>query len=136
MPTPDGLHHLTLTVTDLGRSATWYQAVLNIEKAADRVGDGWTRVLLRSPSGFMIGLTEHRSTTAGASFDPTVVGLDHLSISCSGRDGVEAWAAHLDQLGVEHSGVIDAPAGSLLVVKDPDGIPVEFFATAEPPQRR
>ena len=44
-------HHLTLTVTDLGRSATWYQAVLNIEKAADRVGDGWTRVLLRSSSG-------------------------------------------------------------------------------------
>lgn len=130
MPVPEGFHHLTLTVTDLGRSVTWYQAVLNIEKAADRAGDGWTRALLRAPNGFMIGLTEHTSSRAGASFDPTAVGLDHLSISCTGRDAVEAWAAHLDQLGVEHSGVIDAAVGSLLVVKDPDGIPVEFFASA------
>jgi hypothetical protein len=33
--------------------------------------------------------------------------------------------------GVEHSGVIDAAAGSLLVVKDPDGIAIEFFASAQ-----
>ena len=130
MSTPDGFHHLTLTVTDLGRSAIWYQAVLNIEKVADRVGDGWTRLLLRASNGFMIGLTEHDSSTEGAVFDPTAVGLDHLSISCTGRDALEGWAAHLDQLGVAHSGVIDAAAGSLLVVKDPDGIPVEFFAGA------
>ena len=129
MPTPDGLHHLTLTVTDLGRSATWYQAVLNIEKAADRVGDGWTRVLLRSPSGFMIGLTEHRSTTAGASFDPTVVGLDHLSVACQDRSEVETWADHLTALGVAHEDIVDAPAGHVLVCRDPDDIPVEFFAS-------
>lgn len=128
MPTPTGFHHLTLTVTDLGRSSIWYQRVLGIEKVADRVGDGWTRVLLRAPSGFMIGLTEHGSTAPGDSFDPTRVGLDHLSIDCAGRAVVEAWAAHLDELGVQHSGVTDAPAGSLLVAKDPDGIPVEFFA--------
>lgn len=130
MPTPDGFHHLTLTVTDLARSAAWYQSVLNLEKVADRVGDGWTRVLLRGQDGFTVGLTEHEATLAGASFDPRAVGLDHLSIRCTGREGVEAWAVHLDQLGLAHSGIIDAAAGSLLVVEDPDGIPVEFFASA------
>jgi catechol 2,3-dioxygenase-like lactoylglutathione lyase family enzyme len=129
MPTPQGVHHVTLTVTDLERSSAWYQRVLNIDKVADRSGDGWTRVLLRTASGFMIGLTEHDATANGDRFDPTVVGLDHLSIACSDRDGIEAWAAHLDDLGVQHSGVIDAAAGSLLVVEDPDGIPIEFFAS-------
>jgi catechol-2,3-dioxygenase len=129
MPTPDAVHHVTLTVTDLERSQAWYQAVLNLDKVADREGDTWTRVLLRAPSGLMIGLTQHRSTITDHRFDPTVVGLDHLAISCDGRSAVEAWAAHLDQLALHHSGVIDAPAGSLLVVEDPDGIPIEFFAS-------
>jgi catechol 2,3-dioxygenase-like lactoylglutathione lyase family enzyme len=130
MPIPEGFHHVTLTVTDRARSSTWYQQVLGIDKVADREGDGWTRVLLRAPNGLMIGLTEHEATAAGTRFDPTAVGLDHVSIGCEGRNGVEAWASHLDQLGGAHSGVVDAPAGSLLVVKDPDGIPLEFFASA------
>lgn len=93
-PTPNGFHHVTLTVTDLGRSAAWYQVALNLGKVADRAGDTWTRVLRRALNGLKIGLTEHQTSPADAHFDPT------------------------------------AAAGSLLVVKDPDGIPVEFFACA------
>lgn len=130
MSSPSGFHHVTLTVTDLGRSVAWYQAVLGIPKVADRSGDGWVRALLRSPDGLMIGLTEHATTAAGGRFDPTVVGLDHLSVACTDREAVAEWAAHLDRAGIEHSGIVDAPAGSLVVCKDPDGIPLEFFASA------
>ena len=81
MPTPEGFHHVTLTVADLARSVEWYERALAITKVADREGDGWVRALLRSPSGFMIGLTEHDATVAGACFDHAVVGLDHLSVA-------------------------------------------------------
>jgi len=81
MPTPEGFHHVTLTVADLARSVEWYERALAITKVADREGDGWVRALLRSPSGFMIGLTEHDATVASACFDHAVVGLDHLSVA-------------------------------------------------------
>jgi hypothetical protein len=35
---------------------------------------------------------------------------------------LHAWAQHLDSLGVEHSSVIQAGAGSIVVLADPDGI--------------
>ena len=65
MPTPESFHHLTLTVTDLALSVAWYEETLGLTRAADREGPGWTRALMRSPSGLMIGLTEHEATAAG-----------------------------------------------------------------------
>lgn len=129
MPCVESLHHVTLTVTDLDRSVEWYQRVLGLERAADRQGDGWVRVLLRAPSGLLIGLTQHDATGADDRFDPTRVGLDHLSVRCADRAEVEAWARHLDEVGVGHGGIIDAPAGHLVVCRDPDDLPVELFAS-------
>jgi glyoxylase I family protein len=128
VPEPTSFHHVTLTVTDLARSVAWYEQALRLNKIADREGDGWTRALLRAPSGLIIGLTEHAGGNADDHFDPTRVGLDHLSIGCADRSGVEAWAAHLDEVGVAHGEIADAAAGHVLVCRDPDGIPVEFFA--------
>ncbi len=126
------LHHLTLSVTDLDRSVEWYRRALGLEHAADREAPGWKRVLLRSRAGLVIGLTRHDTTPADDRFDHTRVGLDHLSIHCPDRGAVEAWARHLESAGIEHEGVVDAPTGHVLVCRDPDGIPVEFFATPTP----
>ena len=41
---------------------------------------------------------------------------------------MEAWERHLDELGVEHGELVDAGYGHVLTSRDPDGIPVEFFA--------
>jgi hypothetical protein len=35
---------------------------------------------------------------------------------------------HLIELGVEHGDLVDAGYGHVLTSRDPDGIPVEFFA--------
>lgn len=129
MPIAPPFHHLTLTVTDLDRSADWYQRALGLEHAADRQGPGWERVLLRSRAGLVIGLTRHDGTGEGDRFDHTRVGLDHLAVHCPDRDAVQAWADHLEAVGIEHDGVTDAPTGHVLVCRDPDGIPVEFFAS-------
>ena len=36
----------------------------------------------------------------------------------------------VDELGIEHGGIKDAPYGSGLAFRDPDGIALEFFAPA------
>lgn len=135
MPEPTAFHHLTLTVTDLARSVAWYELALGLTKVADRAGEGWTRALLRAPSGhsaLMIGLTQHLGTARGDRFDHTRVGIDHLSIACADRAEVEVWAGHLAAAGIDHGEIVDAPAGHVLVCRDPDGIPVEFFASVNP----
>jgi len=124
---PATFHHVTLTVTDLGRSIDWYERVLGMTKVADREGPTWNRALMRSEGGLVIGLTAHEGT-GGDRFDERRVGLDHLSIACEGRDEVEAWERHLTELGVEHGDLVDAGYGHVLTSRDPDGIPVEFFA--------
>ena len=129
MRSPSTFHHLTLSVTDLPRSVDWYERVLGMSKTADREGPTWIRALLRSEGGLVIGLTAHEGTPGGR-FDERRVGLDHLSIACADRAEVEAWERHLDELGVEHGALVDAGYGHVLTSRDPDGIPVEFFAPA------
>ncbi len=128
MKSPATFHHVTLTVTDLARSVDWYERVLGMTKVADREGPTWTRALMRSEGGLVIGLTVHEGTGRDR-FDERRVGLDHLSIACEDRAEVEAWERHLTELGVEHGDLVDAGYGYVLTSRDPDGIPVEFFAS-------
>jgi glyoxylase I family protein len=63
-------------------------------------------------------------------FDERRTGLDHIAWGVEGRDGLRAWAAWLDALGVAHSGVIDkkgASPYSVIVFRDPDNIQLELF---------
>jgi glyoxylase I family protein len=131
MKSPAAFHHLTLSVTDLPRSVDWYERVLGMRKVADRKGPTWIRALMRSEGGLVIGLTAHDDASEDP-FDERRVGLDHLSIACEDRDAVVAWEQHLNELGVEHGGIVDAEYGHVLTSRDPDGIPVEFFAPLAP----
>ncbi|MGZ6908499.1 MAG: VOC family protein, partial [Acidimicrobiia bacterium] len=40
----------------------------------------------------------------------------------------QAWEGRLNDLGIVHGGVVDAPYGSGLSFRDPDNIALEFFA--------
>jgi hypothetical protein len=44
------------------------------------------------------------------------------------RSTVEEWAAHLDRLGIPHSGIKDENGGPLLTLRDPDDIQLELHA--------
>ena len=41
---------------------------------------------------------------------------------------LEQWTRRLDDLGVAHGGIKDAPYGSGVSFRDPDGVALEFFA--------
>ena len=121
------VHHITLTVLDVERSAEWYQRVLGPADAATRAGDGWHRIRMAWPDGLVIGVTAHVATAPGDAFDARRVGLDHIGLACSSEEEVRAWADRLDELGVDRGPVETVPYGWAVTARDPDGIAIEFF---------
>src|SRR5262245_14066979 len=69
------------------------------------------------------------ATTAGEPCSEFRVGLDHLEFLVARREDLDEWAARLDELGVDHSGVkaLSYTANSMLTFRDPDNIQLEFF---------
>ena len=43
------------------------------------------------------------------------------------RAELAAWVSHLDELGIDHSGVVEAVYGAALSFRDPDGVALEIF---------
>jgi glyoxylase I family protein len=74
------------------------------------------------------GLQLFHDADAGTDFDEHRLGLDHIAFGCANRAELESWQAHLDGLGYAHGGIVDAPYGSGLSFRDPDNLPLEFFA--------
>lgn len=122
------IHHLTISVTDADRSAAWYQGLLGPASVIERTGEGWRRVRMQWPDGLVIGATEHDATAAGDRFDHTRVGLDHVGLDAGTREEVERMASRMDELGIEHGPIEDAPYGWAVTARDPDGIAVECYA--------
>jgi catechol 2,3-dioxygenase-like lactoylglutathione lyase family enzyme len=120
------VHHVTLTVTQLRRSADWYQALLGPAAEVERRGPGWERIRMQWTSGLVIGLTRHDRTGEHA-FDATRPGLDHLGLTCRSEAEVRWWADRLDALGCDHGPVEVVPYGWAVTARDPDAIPIEFF---------
>jgi hypothetical protein len=60
-------------------------------------------------------------------FDPVCFGIaDHAA--------AQAWAAKLDDLGVEHSPIIEATIGWMVSFHDPDGTEIRLYSWAGPEQ--
>ena len=125
----DGVHHLTLRVTDLERSRSFYAGVLGFvadqdfpgEKLRFRIGP-YTRLVLLPP---LAGTpTEDR-------FTERRIGLDHISLGVPGLAELERLVQVLRGAGVRTEGIRTDPAGPGVVsFRDPDGIAWEFFAQA------
>jgi catechol 2,3-dioxygenase-like lactoylglutathione lyase family enzyme len=132
VPTLTGVHHIGLTVRDIATSEAFYAEVLGMVRAfvePHSVGDGYAVVMMRPGTDLVIGLDYHPDAD-GEVFDPRRTGLDHLSIRVNERADVDAWAAHLDAIGVEHGQVFSTEEPlphALVVFRDPDGLPIEMF---------
>jgi len=129
MPDFSAVHHLALTVSDLERSERWYCDVLGMSKLVDMPeSDAHKIALLVHPgSQLLIGLHWHASNEGGP-FSEFRNGLDHVGFAVADRAALEEWKARLDELGVDNSGITDAPYGCVLVFRDPDNIQLEFFS--------
>jgi hypothetical protein len=54
-----------------------------------------------------------------------------VSFAIADRAAAEAWVAHFDALGVEHSGIRTATRGWVVDVYDPDGLTVRLYSTGD-----
>lgn len=119
--------HVALTVSDLDRSVPWYQALFGSEPVLDE-DTGPFRHVVWSLGDTLVGLHEFPDGLQDGSFDERRPGLDHLSFACGDRSELEQWSARLDELGISHGGIHDAGYGSGVSFRDPDNLPLEFFA--------
>lgn len=136
VPGVTGIHHFSITVTDLEASLAWYQRLLGAERVPMKFphygceDTGYGELLVEPRSGVVIGL--HTNTgNDGQAFDEARTGLDHVALNVASRDELESWTARLDELGIDHSGIRsgDQPFPfSTVVFRDPDNIQLELFA--------
>jgi catechol 2,3-dioxygenase-like lactoylglutathione lyase family enzyme len=131
-----GIHHISVTATDLEASLAWYERVFRAQRVPmkfahyEREDTGYGVLLVEPRSGLVLGIHTN-SGNDGAQFDESRTGLDHVGFNVASREELDAWADWLDELGVAHSGVRtgDEPFQfATLVFRDPDNIQLELFA--------
>lgn len=130
-PVPElaGLQHLGLTVRDIVASEAWYTKVLGLVRAfvePHPADDGYAVVMTRPE---FIGLHHHPEADETL-FSPRRTGLDHLAVQLPSREAIDEWITHFDAIGVEHETTVESVGPvpiSLVLVRDPDGIPIELF---------
>jgi glyoxylase I family protein len=127
MKTFPPLTHIAVTVRDLSVSAPWYRALFDAEPVLDEDTEPDFHHTVYLLNGTLFGLHQHKQP-APAEFSEYRVGLDHVAFGVEDRDELEKWTRRLDEMGIAHGEIKDAPYGSRLAFRDPDGIALELFA--------
>lgn len=127
MSTFPPLAHVALTVRDLETSVPWYTQLFDAAHALDE-DTGPFRHVVWMVGGTLVGLHQFPDTDVTTPFTERRAGLDHVAFGVADRSELEGWEKRLDQLGVDHGEITDAGYGSGLSFRDPDGLPLEFFA--------
>jgi glyoxylase I family protein len=124
MKTP-GVHHVTLRVSNLPRTKTFYVETLGFRPLMDTpelllVLAGGTAIGFRAPTDQM---------PRGDAFSPHRIGVDHIALACSDEGELERVAKALEKAGVDNTGAkMDPTLGKRYVAfKDPDRIAWEFY---------
>jgi glyoxylase I family protein len=128
--------HLSLSVSNLGRSTEWYQDVLGLEIAGEVTGRDFRRRRLKAANGdVVVALTCHDQRWSDR-FDEHRYGMDHVAFLLEGSGAVERLHARCAQLGVNTSEVKIVDTGlAMITLRDPDNIQLEVFAEADPQRR-
>lgn len=119
--------HVAVTITDLGRSRSWYQRLFDAEPVLDEDTGPYHHVVWLL-GGTLFGIHQHQHLSSDEPFDELRPGLDHVAFASADRGELEVWSQRLDDLGIAHGEIVDAPYGSGLSFRDPDNIALEFFA--------
>ena len=125
--TVPAITHVAVTVSDLERSEAWYTALLGVAPVLDE-DTGPFRHVVYLVGGTLLGLHGFPDLVTDEPFNERRPGLDHIAFGCANRAELEDWTKRLDELGIAHGGVVDAPYGSGLSFRDPDNIALELFA--------
>ncbi|WP_186244137.1 VOC family protein [Mycobacterium simulans] len=132
--TSSSIAHVRLTVTDIERSRRFYESVfgwpvlIEVPENADeamrhRLGFLFGGVIY-DLGGALLGLRP----VATDRFDENRTGLDHIAFRVGSKTELDAAAAHLDNLGIDHEPIKDIGPSYILEFRDPDNIALELTA--------
>ena len=121
-----GIHHVTLSVSDLDRTVEWYVGCWASRSSGGSPTNGLDKAMVRR-DGVVVTFVCHGETAVPGPFDERRSGLDHLSFAVADRAALEAWVVRLDAHGVVHSDIVSGATGDLVPFRDPDNIALEFY---------
>lgn len=120
-----GVHHITLTVSDVARSTQFYEKILGVTAFP---GDNQQRCM--SCGNFLLALQlPSKYGRPNDRFDENRLGLDHLALAVESRAQLETLITTLAELGARTAGIEFDPdgQGEYVCFRDPDNIQVEFY---------
>ncbi len=132
---PTGIHHVRLTVTDIGRSKAFYTTLLGSEPVIDESASIDQPGVREDPEKYYGGavfsfgdqlLGLRPVAEPGDTFSSTRVGLDHVSLVVGSRSDLDKAAERLDADGVTHGEVTEIGPMAILSLQDPDDINLEL----------
>lgn len=123
-----GIGHVAVTVTALDRSREWYSKLFGSDPVLDEDAGGFYHAAFALGGGALFGIHTHPSENDQPRFSEFRTGLDHVAFALASRSDLESWEQKLDELEIQHGGIVDAAYGSGLSFRDPDNIALEFFA--------
>lgn len=124
-----GIHHLTLTVTDVARTRDFYIGLLGFRVGREfgprvMMTNGSVNIVLTPPPDPDRAIKDDR-------FNENRLGLDHVSFRVGSRDELEHALRLFDERGIPHGEIKDlGPEARLYVLafRDPDNIQLELAA--------
>ncbi|HEX2266866.1 MAG TPA: VOC family protein [Actinomycetota bacterium] len=120
--------HVAVTVTDIDRGREWYSNLFGSKPVLDEDTGSFYHVVWALGGDSLFGIHTHPRENDQPDFSEFRTGLDHIAFGVPSRSDLEDWQKRLDELGITHGGIVDAPYGSGLSFRDPDNLPLEFFA--------
>lgn len=126
MPELAGYAHVAITVSDLATSIPFYTTVFETDPVGEIATDAFVRKLFPVGNDQIMGVTQY-TAPKDARFDYRNPGLDHVGLAVATAADVLAIDERLRAAGIEGD-VEDAPFGTTLMLKDPDGTQIEFFS--------
>jgi glyoxylase I family protein len=126
MPQIADVSHISFSVSDAEKTATWWREVFGLRELLRISDHGWHAILLQLTESIAIEFQQH-DANVGEGFDPVRTGFDHMGLAVDSRDHLLDWQTHFESKGVLHTPIVDREYGSVLTFKDPDHIQFELF---------
>jgi glyoxylase I family protein len=123
-----GIHHITLLVSDLDRSLSFYRNILGLRLVKQTLNDDDTSArhfIFGDADGMLITCLEYPDLDEGK------VGrgsTHHFALSVESQPELEAWKQYLGEKGIPTTDVMERGDFKSIYLRDPDGHLIEIAA--------